>query len=436
MKRRLSEMLWIGVGNTTTALGTLVGVRILTQFLRPEQYGVLSLVLGISTLAISLFSTPLTQAAIHYYPSVAATASPRVILKSLLRCFRRMAPWIGLALLGGGVVYTVWGHGSPIVVVLGVLVLAMDCWRSANLSLLNAARRHQRYILWTFIDTWARPLAGAAAVFVIGASTEVVLAAYVAVSGILLLVFSRGLWREPDKVQARDAPNPVTDTLDARMWSYALPLIPLGIIGWASNLGDRYLIAGTLGVGAAGMYAAVYGLACAPFMMVGGTVELALRPAHQSAVAAGDNERAASIFRYWLLAVVTICAVGVVIFAFGHRLVAEICVARAYRSASGLMPWIGLGYAIRSASYVFERICYAYGQTRRVLTIQICAVVATAIATPVGVLCAGLIGAAIAVPVYFSIQLATAIVLAGRTLSEATKGSRELSGATLTRASG
>ncbi|HVO47242.1 MAG TPA: lipopolysaccharide biosynthesis protein [Steroidobacteraceae bacterium] len=425
MKRSLREAVGLALGTSVTALGTLVGVRVLTQFLPPSGYGALSLIMGVSVLAISLVSTPLTQAAIHFYPSVATDGSPRLILQSLLRCTIRMAPWILAGGLLAALIYMEWGGGTLTLTALATALLAADCWRAANLSLLNAARRHLRYVAWTFLDAWGRPLAGAAAVFAVGPSVTAVLAAYVIVSVTLLLAFSIGLWpatanatRTPATGapygNSADLPNP----LDARMWSYALPLIPLGVIGWASNLGDRYVIAGVLSVADAGLYAAVYGLASAPFMMVGGTVELALRPIHQTAVAAGNQARANFILRAWVTAVSAVCGLGVLVLAVGHREVAAVCVGAAYRQASGLMPWIGLGYAIRSVSYVFERVSYAYARTHRVLVTQLWAVVATVVATPAGVLLAGLKGAAMAVPVYFTVQCLVAVVLARRTLRE------------------
>ncbi|HUI62347.1 MAG TPA: hypothetical protein VLX90_19120, partial [Steroidobacteraceae bacterium] len=204
MRRPLTEALGLAAGTSATALGTLVGVRVLTQFLPPTGYGVLSLVLGMSTLAISLISTPLTQAAIHFYPAVAADGSPRLILQSLLRCTARMAPWIAVGGLITALIYIEWGGGSMALAALAALLLASDCWRAANLSLLNAARRHRRYVAWTFLDAWARPLAGAAAVLAVGPSATAVLAAYVIVSATLLLVFAIGLWPEaPAAVQGQ-----------------------------------------------------------------------------------------------------------------------------------------------------------------------------------------------------------------------------------------
>lgn len=417
MKRQLSEIAWVVGGQAATAIGTLVGVRVLTQFLTPAAYGTVSLALGLSTLAISLVAAPITQAAIHFYPRVILEGSARDLLNSVSRCYRTMAPWIAAVAVIAGVVYVAYGGGTPVLVLLVALLLASDCWRSANLSLLNAERRQSRYALWMASDAWSRPLAAVAAVLLLGRSPVTVLAAYVLVSGVLLAAFSYRLW--PQDTAAPTAAEARSRSWDARMWQYAVPLIPLGIISWASTLGDRYIIGGTLGIADAGLYAAVYGLAYSPFMIVNGTAEQALRPYYQTAVSRGDQVQARRILVLWFGSVVAVCGVGVLIYGFGHEFLASLAVAEPYRRASGLMPWIATGYAIRAASYVMERVCYAYGKTHRVLIIQLCAAAATVIVIPLGIFTLGIRGAAMAVPVYFSIQFATAAFLARRTIREA-----------------
>jgi len=445
MRRQLAEVCWVIGGQAATALGTLVGVRILTQYLSPDGYGVVSLATGMSTLAISLIATPITQAAIHYYPGVVADGSASELLAAVARCYRAMAPWAALAAVAGGVCYVVWGHGSPVLVVLLGLLFTSDCWRSANLSLLNAARRQERYGLWMAADAWSRPLAASLAVVLVGLahgspglahgspgqSSVAVLASYVVVSACLLVVFSYRLWPAAEEATARAAAR--AKALDTRMWSYALPLIPLGVISWASTLGDRYIIGGLLGVADAGIYAAVYGLSCLPFLILNGTVEQALRPIYQTAVTRAESARAHRILSIWLAVVVGVSSLGVLLFILGHDLLASLFVGKSYRSAASLMPWIAAGYAIRATSYVFERVCYAYGRTRRVLAIQLCAVVAAVALTPAGVISFGLKGAAMAVPAYFSVQLAVALWVARRTMHETAEG-QSLGAAVATRA--
>ena len=417
MKRQLREIAWVVGGQAATAVGTIVGVRILTQFLSPAAYGTVSLALGLSTLVTSLVAAPVTQAAIHFYPKVVLEGSVRELLSSVLRCYRAMAPWVAAAALIAGVVYVASGQGTPVLVILVALLLASDCWRSANLSLLNAERRQGRYALWQAGDAWTRPLAAVVAVLMFGRTAVTVLAAHVVVSAGLVAAFSYRLWPRGTSAPADAIAR--SRSWDSRMWQYALPLIPLGLISWATTLGDRYIIGSTLGVADAGLYAAVYGLASSPFMIVNGTAEQALRPIYQTAVSRNDRVKARRILTLWFGSVVAVCSAGVLTFVFAHELLASLAVAEPYRRASGLMPWIATGYAIRAASYVFERVSYAYGKTQRVLITQLCAAAATVIVTPVGIFTLGIRGAAMAVPVYFSIQFATAVILARRTIREA-----------------
>jgi O-antigen/teichoic acid export membrane protein len=216
------------------------------------------------------------------------------------------------------------------------------------------------------------------------------------------------------------------------MWLYALPLVPLGLLGWVNSLGDRYLIGGVLDLAAAGVYAAVYGLSSAPPMIIGGMAEQALRPLFQDCITHRERQRARRIFVAWLATVAVGCGVVVIALAEWHREIAMLLVGPAYRGASGLMPWIAAGYGARSISYVFERVCYAHGQTRRVLVTQLAGAAATLVATPIGALGWGLKGAAVAVPICFGAQLIVSVILARRTQQQAERGAavRHIAGAT------
>ncbi|HTY51395.1 MAG TPA: lipopolysaccharide biosynthesis protein [Steroidobacteraceae bacterium] len=418
----LSEILWVGAGQAVTALGTLIGVRVLTQYLSPAGYGVVSLALGMSVLATNLVAAPLSQAAIHYYPRYATDGRLGELWTSLLRCFRTLMPSVGVAALAGGLYYVGWRRGSPLLVAVVMALFAADCWRSANLSLLNAARRQRQVVTWMVSDSWLRPLSATAAVLLVGQYPAAVIAAHATVSATLGLAYSRDVWPLARRRVRADK------TLDAGMWAYARPLVPLGVLTWASALGDRYIIGSMLGVADAGLYAAVYGLAYNPFMILNGAAEQALRPIYQSAVSHGDCARAHRILWLWLGTVTGACVLGVLLYTFGYAWLAAHLVGARYRHASVLMPWIALGYGIRCVSYVFERVCYAHGRTWRVLTIQGCSVAATAAVTPLGILNFGLRGAALAVPVCFTVQLLTAFALARRTLREA----RAATGSTVT----
>jgi O-antigen/teichoic acid export membrane protein len=79
--------------------------------------------------------------------------------------------------------------------------------------------------------------------------------------------------------------------------------------------------------------------------------------------------------------------------------------AREYWVAVDLLPWIAGGYCLLVLSQVLEKVCFAHGRTGVVLFIQSLGGVVGLLVAYVGIKQLGLIGAAMAVPVYFGFQL-------------------------------
>jgi O-antigen/teichoic acid export membrane protein len=73
------------------------------------------------------------------------------------------------------------------------------------------------------------------------------------------------------------------------------------------------------------------------------------------------------------------------------------------------MPWIMAGYSFLVTSYITTRICYANGRTIDVLVIETVGAISSLVIGLMLIYHAGLFGAAIAVPVYFGIQLLVSI---------------------------
>ena len=67
------EGAWSTFGKTNTALGTLIGVRLLTEFIPKEIFGKISLLIGVATLGSNLFAYPLISAAQRFHPEMALT---------------------------------------------------------------------------------------------------------------------------------------------------------------------------------------------------------------------------------------------------------------------------------------------------------------------------------------------------------------------------
>lgn len=414
--RILRDGAWVAGGQIASAVAALVSVRIMTELLAPEEFGRLALLVGAAALALGLTANPRLQALMRYYPDAAREGRVAVLRAVGVRL---IAPLVALAaaiLSGVWIAAGPWLGDAWFTGVLVAVLLVVDCLRSLELALFNAARRQRAAAPIYAADAWSRPLMAIVCVFAFGSSAEAALAGYIA--GSAAVVLAMRLWMRLEGVGGRDAPEDTdgggTAELAASIRRYAWPLAPLAIFGWLSGVGDRYVIAGMLSLHDAGLYAAAYGLASRPFLMLAGVVELTMRPVLQNAVAAKDAALVARTKKAWILTMTAGAAFGVVCFMLLSDWVGHLLLAEQYRSATALMPWIALGYALYNMAIVYTRFCYAFDDTRAVLMLTVVgAVIGLAVLFP-AVAIHALLGAAAAVPLRFGVELVVAAFLARR----------------------
>jgi len=413
-QRLLREGAWVAAGQILSAIGALVSIRIMTELLAPREFGQLTLLLGVAALALGLSANPSLQAIMRYYPDWSNADN----IGTLRRVGARMiARFVGVAaiLLAGG--WLAAGHligGAWFTGLLIASVLIIDSVRSFELTLLNAARRQRDAAMIYTADAWSRPLMAIAAVFVFGPNANAALAGYILGSG--LVVATAVLTIRPEKIgrEAWASRGEQHRELARTISRYALPLAPLAIFGWISGVGDRYVIGGMMSLEAAGLYAAAYGLASRPFLMLASIVEMTMRPSLYNAIAANDLPHTARAKRTWVLLVSAGAAAGVLAFYLLSNVVGNLLLGAEYRLATALMPVVALGYALYVVSNVFSRFCYAFDDTRAVLILTVAGSIAGLAVLVPAIHFAGLWGAAAAVPIRFGLELALSKFLAQR----------------------
>lgn len=441
-RRLIGEGVWVALGQLAAAMGTLLGVRILTEILPPHVFGELVLLTGIGALLLGLTAAPLMQAVLRYYPEAKATNSVAVLRMVVMRHARRLMLVIGLVCLGGGLVYGRMAVVSPWLGLLLMVLLAVELLRQVEVTLFSAARRQKPTAIWLAAEAWIRPALAWVAVMLTGTTATASLSGYVAASLIIFAVFALGTDREGLQKAENDSKNDAThcgsgtQTIDSMeqfaqkerhlsdaLIRYALPLLPLGLIGWITGQADRYLIGGMFGIEQAGLYAAIYGTVSRPFIMAGGVLEALVRPVYYETVLANDPVRERLILHAWILAAMGAALTGFVVFSLWNEEIASALLAQPYRANAALMPWIAAGYGLLLIAQVFVRVCYAHKDTKAVLATETIGCVFALTITIATLRHFGMAGAAYAVPVYFSFQLAVAVILARR----ADKRSRSVS---------
>jgi O-antigen/teichoic acid export membrane protein len=420
-KGLLSDGVYVVLGQCASAIGTLVGVRLLTEVLDLEVFGSVALVTGLVALAQGISSGGLMQAILRMYPACSRNKTLDLLRAASSRILSKTTLWLAGVLAIGCLVYSFATRGNPWSFVLVPGLLIVETVRFYHVTFLNAAHRQRLMASWMGSESWVRTICALAAIFLVGANTEAVLGGFLVGTGVLWICFSRAVSAASSENQAGELPSGPSvrrseelQSIQAEFIRYARPLFPLGVVGWISGQADRYIIGGLLGLTSAGQYAAIYGLVSKPFLMAGASVELVFRQFFYESVSSGDLSRARRVLVQWLSIVGVVSVLGVVGFSVFHSNIAGVLLAEPYRGGAHLMPWIAVGYCLLLFAQVVERVCYATKDTRSVLFIQTVGAISSVPISAFGVAWSGLPGAARAVPAYFGLQLSIALLFAYR----------------------
>jgi len=402
----LSDGAIIGGLQGLSALGQLAGIRLLTEILPPVVFGEISLWMGTVALVSAGIASPTMQALLRYYPEYALLGQGATVKTVARQQLFKLILWI-FPILMIGVIAALkvgWINISTLAILLAIVTV--EIIRMQSCAYLNAIRSRLAFSIWAVVESWSRPLLAYWLVVHVGVDIQPVLMGYFLASLLTWMIMRLFVPREPITLASDQK------ILHKRFWQYTLPLLPLGILGWISGMADRYMIGALLSPADVGLYVAIYGLASRPMLILGNIIETTIRPAYQHALIAEDYRRAQNYLKNWILLIVLVSFLAIFTTYIGHPWLALIMLGEHYRSVSYLLPWIVGGYALLTLSHIANRVCYANEATQRILLVEttgaLCAVV-------IGFICiklAGLWGAALAVSLYYGVQLILSFTLA------------------------
>lgn len=399
-KRLLKEGIWSSFGKVTTALGTLIGIRLLTEFVSKEVYGELSLLIGLMILASNFFTGPLFLAAQRFYSEAAISRtiwSFRHTIVSILKWLTSVP--VGLILIGGAV-YSL-SHSISYLAFLALTgCMVSKIVLRLEVCLLTAARRQKASAICQALEAWCRPALAVLIVVLLGETSHSILLGYFSATAVIVLC----LHLFPVRLEGVDNPKGPVETdkkLFKNIWLYAMPLIPQALVGWVITFSDRYIVGGLLGTGSVGIYAVAYGVIGMPFLIAGASIGQTLRPPYFDAVSCGDKRLEKKMLRTRLMATLLVSAFGVITVYCLQHWIAVIFLAEEYRSSVLLMPWIAGGMGLQIIAQVFDCVLFAYKRTKLILLSQVIGAIVCVLSVFLLTTRFGLLGAAIACPVYF-----------------------------------
>ncbi|MBP1148276.1 MULTISPECIES: lipopolysaccharide biosynthesis protein [Methylocaldum] len=409
-RRIFGDASWALLGQVGSGVVLLLGTRIITELVSPEVYGQVALLTGIVALGVGIFAYPFICAGMRLLPECLEPGK-RSALHRVVRGLAARSSTVAVFFLAfGGAAYSQMTGLDPWLFGVAALLFLATVRREIGFQLLIGERRQREASLWQTSDGILRPLFAILLVWYWGPNAAWVLLGYAFAS-----IASNTVWsfvhrpKRSKRIRHRSA---VLGNLKRDVRAYAVPLIPMELLSWFSGLGDRYIVGYLMTAADVGIYAAAYTLTNEAFNRSAIVLLRTFQPVYFQHFSAGRKEQAFKIFWIWLSCVAAMGIAGVVALVVLKDWVAGLLLAGSYHSAAVLMPIIGAGCALQALGMVASQPLLAVKRTRPLLVGRLCGAIAAAVAIPLMIQKYGLIGAAMAAPVYFGIEAFVMAMLA------------------------
>lgn len=332
-------------------LGSLVGVRLLTEFLDPGAYGELALGMTVATLVNQVVLGPLSNGATRFFAPAKEQGDLCCYLKAVRQWLLSATGIILFMILLTVAGLLLAGRTEWIILATAALLFAiLSGYNSVLSGIQNAARQRSVVALHRGLESWGRFLAAAAFMVLLGATSEAAMVGYVMA---IILVFGSQyvFFRKIIPKNACEGNN--EKDWSKQIWQFSWPFAAWGLFTWVRLASDRWALGVFSTTQEVGFYAVLFQLGYYPILMATGMATQFLAPIfYQRAGDASDSVRNADVNKLsWRLTKLALGVTGVVFlgaFQF-HPQIFDLLAAKEYASVSYLLPWMLLSGGIFAA---------------------------------------------------------------------------------------
>jgi O-antigen/teichoic acid export membrane protein len=369
----LKEGSWILLGQAMVMIGSLVGIRFLTELLNPAEYGELALGMTIATLANQTIFGPLSQGVLRFY----APAIEQGDIAGYLYAVRRLVLLttlllVGLILLGLTTLILVRQNQWAWVAIVSLLFANVTGYNSILNSIQSAGRQRAIVAMHQGMESCLRFLVAVLLVNIFGANSAIAMIGYTLGATVTIASQSVYFLKSAPCIDSWVSDKQVWQQ---KIWEYSWPFSIWGVFYWLQIVSDRWALGLFRSTQDVGMYAALFQLGYYPISIATGMTIQFLAPIFfQRAGDGTDIQRNASVKRLsWQL---TAFALGVTSIAFFlayllHRQIFYIFVSPEYRTVSDLLPWMVLSGGLFAASQTISLNLLSQTKTYVLLPVKI-----------------------------------------------------------------
>lgn len=354
-------------------IGSIFGVKLLTELLSPVSYGELALGMTAATLVNQTIFGPLANGVTRFY----APADEKKQLGGYFYAVRRLVVF-ATAIIILALLFSVIGlvaAGLSKWVVIGIAALLFSVFTGFN-SILdgiqNAARQRSVVALHQGIGTWLRFLIAAGLLLVWEKNSSVAMIGYalsvILVIGSQSIFFFKIIFKNVLKTELRKQ-------WQKQIWEFSWPISIFGVFTWLQLVSDRWALELFSTTHEVGLYSVLFQLGYYPMSMATGIAMQFLTPIfYQRAGDATDSRRIANVtVMTWYTTAFTIGFTGFMFLVafFFHNRIFTFLVGIKYLSVSFLLPWMLLAGGLFAAGQALSLNLQSQMKIREIMTAKI-----------------------------------------------------------------
>lgn len=387
-KHFASEGLAVFGGQIMAALGGLVGVRILTELLSPDEFGSLSLGLTLALVANQIIMGPLGNGVIRFFAIAREQNDQNTFFAGTFNLLKKACFLLGFLGFTATCGLFALGHTAWVGLTLAATLFSVIAGASGILSSIQMAARQQLTVsAHQGVDPWLRLIGAAGIISILGASSYAALIGY-ALGGVVSLIsqytfFRRVHLKGPAQDASTSSDNSIASDWKKKILTYSSPFAFWGIFTTAQVASDRWALQAISGSAEVGIYAVLYQIGYYPIILLTSTLAQTITPhLYEKAGNGEDNNRlnnaSAIVYKSAIICLVLTALMAIAAY-FVHVFVFNILVGPSYRSISWMLPLMVIAGGVYATGQVVSLAIQSRSNVSILITPKIgCAILGVA----------------------------------------------------------
>ena len=415
----IKEFSYVAIGQGIAFIGALILVRVLTEYLPPEEYGYLALSLTFVGLVNQSIMGGITVGIGRFY----TVAAQEKAIKDFFRDVTRVVSYGAAAVVILGIIVllvlyqkadTNWMPLALVAIVFSIL----SAFNGVLNSIQNSARQRLPIAFHGALDAFLKITFVVVLIKSFSPNGTVVISAYCLS---LFVVIVSQLATLSNRIDKEENGKHESTEWAKKIWAFSWPFSIFGIFTWAQQSSDRWALEHFVTSGDVGQYAVLFQIGYTPIVIAVGIISSYLGPILYQRSGNYENQwKDIGVHNltfkvvYITLALTAVaCATTLVL----HDWIFELLVSSEYRSKSNLLPWMVLSGGVFAASQVLAMKFISEMRSKDLTMVKVVTAIFGTGLNVISVIIAGLDGAVFGLLAFSLSNLLYMFVLSGRKYS-------------------